>query len=157
MVQSSALTKNSEGILIGQEIGEWAGFRAGMLTIKTESDKRINLRYSINSEGDIPPIGSEVSVKYTSGPFPEIVQINVLDEARQEIYKQSITQYDNSLIFNRPRGAVIFTLVAILAGLSLTIWGCLLANEKPMAPLILGGCGIPQILLGILLWDYSGK
>jgi hypothetical protein len=148
---------STSGVLIGHEIGEWSGFKAGNMTLKTSEGKRVTLRYGMDSEGDIPPIGSEIEVVHTPGSFPEIIRIGMNSKSRQKIYEDSVRQYENTLFFNRPKSAVVIALVEILAGLGLAFLGVLMMDSKPTALAIFTGCGIPHIIIGILLWEYAGK
>jgi hypothetical protein len=63
VVVPSGIKRMMEGIVIMTEIGSWAGFQSGRITIKCENDNRIDFRYGKDSDGIIPEIGDFVSVQ----------------------------------------------------------------------------------------------
>ncbi len=152
---SSVVT--TRGILLGHEISEWAGFKAGRIVVKAENEDRLYLHYSKDSLGEVPSIGCLVSIEHKTGPLPEIIRISTIDESQIEIYKEGIESYEATLILGRPKGAVVIALVLIICGFWMVLIGLSMVALKPMAPYIFGGCGIPQIIIGLMLFEYSGK
>jgi len=157
MTHESLSSIKVQGILLGHEIGEWAGFRAGTLNLELLTGERLTLRFGKESKGVIPPICSSVVIEYTPGILPEIVTIE-LDTAKFiDVYENSGLHYETTLFFNRPKALVVISLVEVFGGISLAVFGLLMASEKPIAPFIFAAFAIPHIIIAFLLWDYAGR
>ncbi|MGY5876557.1 MAG: hypothetical protein RTU30_12485 [Candidatus Thorarchaeota archaeon] len=145
------------GILLGHEIGEWAGFKAGPLTIRTEDGEKLHLRYGRETRGSVPPVGSHVSVEYTLGTLAEVVEITLFADDVSEFYKKSLQSYESTLLWGRPKGSVALAITEILAGIGIVLIGISLGATKAMAPFIMGIFGAPHVLIGLVLWEYAGR
>ncbi|MHA1909944.1 MAG: hypothetical protein ACW98Y_21810 [Candidatus Thorarchaeota archaeon] len=149
--------QQTKGILLGHEIGEWAGFKAGPLTIRTEDGQKMNLRYGRESRGIVPPVGSRVSIEYTLGVLPEVLELSLVEEKGIEIYSEEAESYASTLLWGRPKGSVAIAVTEVLAGIWIILIGLSLGAAKEMAPYIFGIFGAPHIIIGLALWEYAGK
>jgi len=145
------------GILIGLEIGEWAGFTSGKLTVKEDDGGRIELRFGRESRGVIPEIGSLIEAEHTKGVFPEILNLEVISVPESTFYQDISETYASSLFFAELNSLVTCVLTEVIIGFLVILMGLFWGLSNPMAPIIFGLCGIPHIIIGYMLWNYGGK
>jgi hypothetical protein len=69
------------GRVIDVDIGEVSGIKYGDIKIVSQDGREIRFKYSKDSEGDIPPIGSIVEIIYSSDPLPRIITIRISKSA----------------------------------------------------------------------------
>ena len=147
----------SSGILIGHEIGEWAGFTSGRLIVKRDDGERIDFLFGKESCGEIPKIGSLVAIEHTAGVRPEILKIELVDGKESTLYKEAAEYYGSSLFLGKPNAIAVFVIIEVILGLWIILLGLTRGEAGSMAPLILGLCGAPHIVIGYLLWNYAGE
>ncbi|MFW9844921.1 MAG: hypothetical protein ACFFEV_10120 [Candidatus Thorarchaeota archaeon] len=145
------------GILLGHEIGEWAGFKSGKLIVKMKDGNRKELRFSQRSSGGIPKIGSIVEIEHTVDIFPEILTIECIDDDKSRLYKEGAQAYASTLFLGRSHGVNLLVFTLIFAGIATILLGLLSGATEAAAPLIFGLCGVPYIILGYLIWIYAGE
>jgi hypothetical protein len=157
-VAHSDLTGVTDGIVIGLEIGSWAGFHSGRITIMSENKNRIDFRYGKDSDGIIPKIGDFVRVVYTGENVHEISTIRII-EANHETFSQRLPTKSSSisLIFGRPKGAFAIIVSEVFAGFYLIQMGLLMGLTRPAAPAIYGTVGFVQLVLAWLIWEYTSR
>ena len=63
------------GKVLSAKISDMAGIRFGRIILETNSGQRYDMKYDSESKGDIPEIGSLVSVNYEDAPFLRIIWI----------------------------------------------------------------------------------
>ncbi|MHA2026312.1 MAG: hypothetical protein ACW98U_10475 [Candidatus Thorarchaeota archaeon] len=145
------------GILIGTEIGEWAGFSSGRLTVKRDDGERTEFRFGKESRGVIPKIGSLVAIEHTADVCPEILKIELVDGNGGTLYKEAAEYYGSSLFLGKPNSIAVFVIIEVILGLWTILIGLTWGKTGSMAPLIIGLCGAPHIIIGYLLWNYTGE
>jgi len=145
------------GILIGLEIGEWAGFTSGRLTVKEDDGGRIELRFGRESHGVIPEIGSLIKAEYTKGVFSEILNLELVSAPESTFYQDISETHGSSLFFAELNSLVMCALTEVIIGLLVVLMGLFWGLSNPMAFIIFGLCGIPHIIIGYMLWNYGGK
>lgn len=148
---------HTTGILLGHEIGEWAGFKSGKLIVKRADGIRKELRFGKESRGSIPKIGSLVEIEHSTDNFPEIFTIDCIAEYENTLNKDEAERFTSSLFLGRSTGVSVLVLTEILAGISVIFLGLLAGQTEQAAPLIYGLCGVPHIIIGYLLWYYTGE
>lgn len=152
-----SMVTTTTGILIGLEIGEWAGFPSGRLVVRRNDGRRMEFRYGKESRGLIPKIGGLIAVEHTKGTFPEILKIEIITEPKSNFYQDVSKGYDSSFLWGRPTGLVLIVFTEVIIGFLLVLVGLSERIAKPMAPVIYGLCGIPHIIIGYVLWYYGGQ
>ncbi|MHA2230296.1 MAG: hypothetical protein ACXADL_13120 [Candidatus Thorarchaeota archaeon] len=146
------------GVVLGHNINEWAGFKAGRIILKSEDGIRQTVKYGKTSRGDIPPIGSFVRITYTGDLLLEVVDIEVLERDVVTISERAIAYHEGlSLVAGRPVGGVLITISVILGGFYLILYGITYSFEKPLALSIYGIAGLIYIGFGVALWSYLGE
>jgi len=155
--QNPLSVTTTSGILIGKEIGEWAGFSSGRLIVKRNDGRRMEFRYGKESYGVIPKIGSLIVVEHTKGMVPEILKIELINESKSTFYQDISETCESSLFLGKPTSLLVFVFAEIIMGLLLVLIGLSAGPSKPMAPVIFGLCGIPHIVIGYVLWYYGGQ
>ena len=148
---------STTGILLGHEIGEWAGFKSGKLIVKRPDGIRKEFRFGKESRGSIPKIGSIIEIEHTSDYFPEVLTIKCIDENESRLYKEGAQAYASSLFLGRSHGVNLLVFTLAFAGISTIALGLMSGVTEDAAPLIFGICGIPYIILGYLIWLYAGE
>ena len=147
-----------EGIVIGMEIGSWAGFLSGSITIMCVNESRINFHYGRGSNGTVPEIGDYVSVEYFGEHVLEISNIAVVEKNLETSYERfSRKSTAIPLIWGRPKGAVAFAITEVFAGIFLIYWGLVTGISRPAAPAIFGVVGFAQLFLAWLIWEYNSR
>ena len=155
-VAPSNITRIIEGIVIAIEIGSWAGFHSGRITIESENEDRSEFRYGRDSDGSIPKIGDFVSVEYTGESIHEISTIRIIEHNRESSYQKRSRQSSTlSLIWGRPKGAVAIVITMVLVGIYIIWAGLSLGNTRPAAPIIYGSVGFAQFIFAWLIWEYT--
>lgn len=147
----------TEGILIGHELGEWAGFKSGRLVVKKNDGMRIEFRFGKESRGKVPRIGSLVTIEHTSGYLPEIFTIECVTKKEISLYKDGAETFASSLFLGRSTGVNLLVLTEVITGIVVIMLGLLSGQTEQSAPLIFGLCGAPHIIIGYLIWYYSGE
>ncbi|MHA1905343.1 MAG: hypothetical protein ACW977_15420 [Candidatus Thorarchaeota archaeon] len=146
------------GVVLGHNINEWAGFKAGRIILKSEDGIRQTVKYGKTSRGDIPPIGSFVRITCTGDVLLEVVDIEVLERDAVTISERAIAYHEGlSLVAGRPVGGVLITISVILGGFCLILYGITYSFEKPLALSIYGLAGLIYIGFGVALWSYLGE
>jgi hypothetical protein len=143
----------TEGVLIGHELAEWAGFVSGKLIVKKNDGTRVEFRFGKDSRGTIPKIGSLVSIQHPSGILPEIYKISFLEQV--DLYKSNDSFLD-SILMGRSIGVLLLVLSAICGGLIIILAGILWDGRESHAVAIFGACGVVYIMIGYLVWNYTG-
>jgi len=143
----------TEGILIGHELAEWAGFVSGKIIVQKNDGTRIEFRFGKESQGTIPKIGSLVSIQHPLGILPEISRISFLKQT--DIYRGHDSLLD-SILMGRSMGVVLLVLAAILGGLTIILVGLFWEGRDSAALSIFGICGASYMLIGYLIWNYTG-
>jgi len=143
----------TEGILIGHELAEWAGFVSGKIIVKKNDGTRIEFRFGRESQGTIPKIGSLVSIQHPMGILPEISRITFLEQT--DLYRGHDSFLD-TLLMGRSVGVVLLVLAAILGGFTIILAGLFWDGRNSSALVIFGICGISYISIGYLVWNYTG-
>jgi hypothetical protein len=145
------------GILIGSEIGEWAGFVSGRLTVQKKSGGRADFQFGKESRGEIPKIGSLVEIEHSESILPRIYEIRPLDEEDIGLYKDTAKSFESSLLLGKPKTIAVFVLIEVILGIWTIFTG--LTWGKPGAPksLIFALCGMVHITIGYLVWNYFGE
>ncbi|MFW9927217.1 MAG: hypothetical protein ACFFDM_10680 [Candidatus Thorarchaeota archaeon] len=155
-------TKNSieatitSGILIGHEIGEWAGFVSGKLTIKKKDGERADFHFGRESRGMIPKIGSLVEIEHTGSVLPKIDEIKIIDEREDALYKESADSFRSSLLLGKPNVIAVFAMIEVILGLCTILIGLMLGEGGPAKSLFFALCGLPHLIIGYLIWNYVG-
>ena len=150
--------KTTEGIVIGLDFGEWAGFTSGKIMLKMEGEKRADFHYGQHAQGVIPKIGDLVSIEYVGSKIFEVISLEVLDTNRVTVSERVAVQISGlNLLFGHPKAAVIVVLAEVLAGIWIILMGLRLESSKPTGTLILGIVGFIQIFIGWLIWENTGK
>ncbi len=150
--------KKTEGIVIGLDFGEWAGFTSGKIILKIEGEDRADFHYGQNAKGIIPKIGDLVSIEYMGSKLLEISNIEILDTNRETLSERVAVQINSmNLILGHPKAAIVIVIVECLAGIWIILMGLVLGSSKPAAYLILGVVGFVQIFIGWLIWESTGK
>ncbi len=143
----------TEGILIGHELAEWAGFVSGKIIVKKSDGTRKEFRFGKESQGTIPKIGSRVSIQHRQGILPEIQRITFLEQ--MDIYR-GYDSFLDSLLMGRSVGVVLLVLAAILGGITVILAGLFWEGRNTPALAIFGICGASYMLIGYLVWNYTG-
>ncbi|MHA1948915.1 MAG: hypothetical protein ACXAAO_01490 [Candidatus Thorarchaeota archaeon] len=155
--QTKSTNELTRGILLGHEIGDWAGFISGRLTVKKEDGTRVEFRLGKESLGVIPIIGSLIAIEHTTGALPEIVKLDLINDDRSTLYKDAAEVYSSTLFLGKPNAVAVFAITEIIVGILMLLLGYQLGARNSLAPVIFGGCGVPHIFLGYLLWNYAGE
>ncbi len=145
------------GILIGHEIGEWAGVTFGRLILKKDDGERSELRLGRESLGEIPKIGSLIAVEHTKGTLPEILKIEIIKEPKSTFHQAISKPYESSLFFAELNSLVMCVLTEVIIGLLVILMGLFSGLSDPMALIIFGLCGIPHIIIAYLIWNKGGQ
>ncbi len=145
------------GILIGHEIGEWAGFVSGRLTVKTKDGERIDLRFGKESRGEIPKIGSLVEIHHTMGCFPKIHAIRHVDGENVGLYKKTAKSFESSLFLGKPNVIAVFVIIEVILGFWAILTGLTWGNAGAAKSLIFALFGMIHITIGYLIWNYFGE
>jgi hypothetical protein len=145
----------TEGTLIGHELGQWAGFPSGKLIVQREDGLRVEFRFGKESQGTIPEIGSRLLIEHPLGYLPEIIRISFIE--RSDIYKEEADSFTDSLFFGKSNWVTFLVVTEVCVGLAMIILGLISGERSPSAPMIFGLCGIPHIIIGYLLWFYTGE
>lgn len=144
----------TEGVVIGHELAEWAGFISGRVIIKKNDGTRVEFRFGKESQGTIPKIGSLVSIQHPVGIHPEVIKISFL--GLRDIYKGNDSFLD-SILMGRSSGVSLIVLAAIGGGLTMILIGLLSAGRTLPALVIFGLCGVLYVIIGYLLWIFTGE
>ena len=146
------------GVVLGHNINEWAGFKAGRIILKTEDGTRQYVKFGKTSRGEIPPIGSCVRITYSGEVLLEVVDIKVLERDAVTIKDRANAYHEGlSLIAGRPTNAVLIIISVILGGLCLILYGIIHSFEKPFALSIYGIAGLIYMGFGVALWNHLGE
>jgi hypothetical protein len=157
-VTPSHLTGVTNGVVIGLEIGSWAGFHSGRITIMSEKKDRIDFRYGKDSDGIIPKIGDFIRVVYTGEHVHEISTIRIIEDNQRAFSQRHSTKSNTiSLIFDRPKGAFAIIVSEVFVGIYLMMEGLLMGLTRPAAPVIFGSVGFVQLFLAWLIWEYTSR
>ena len=146
------------GVVLGHNINEWAGFKAGRIILKREDGIRQEVKFGKTSCGNIPPIGSYVRITYSGDVLLEVVNIEVLEKGAVTIKERANTYHEGlSLIAGRPSNAVLIVITVIVGGFCLILLGIIHSFEKPFALPIYGITGLFFIGFGVILWNHLGE
>ncbi len=147
-----------EGVVIGKDLGSWAGFTSGKITIRNKESIRLEFHYGRSSIGVEPDIGDLVHIDYNGTEFLEIVFIKILRRQVDTISERVNLQLSGlTTIAGRPKAAVAIVVTEVLAGLAIISIGISLGVTKPAAPSIYGAVGFAQFIIAWLVWEYTGK
>ncbi len=147
-----------EGVVIGLEMTDWAGFNSGRILVTTDAGNRIEFRYGKDSTGDLPIIGDYVNIEYSGNVLLEISEIRISSAQRVTTSdRMSKRATGSNLIAGRPKGAAIFTISQILVAIALCIAGWITGITKHAAPYILGFVASFQICLAWLVWEHTAE
>lgn len=146
-----------EGIVIGLDIGAWAGFESGRIILREGTGSRKEFFYGRNSCGKIPKTGDTIRIEFNGDLHYEIISIAILDVPRKEIFDRvSASSSSLHLIAGRPKSAALIVFTEILVGIGVILIGLFLGASKPAAPAIFGAVGLAQFCIAWLVWQYSG-
>ena len=146
------------GVVLGHNINEWAGFKAGRIILKSDDGNRQYVKYGKTSRGDIPPIGALVRITYSGDVLLEVVDIEVLERDAVTIKERAIAYHEGlSSVAGRPANAVLIVISVILGGLCLILYGIAYSFEKPLALSIWGIAGLIYMVFGVALWTHLGE
>jgi len=144
------------GTVIGLEMADWAGFKSGRIVLRTTSGIRNEFRYGRNSAGNLPEIGDQVDIEYFGSHLFEVSTIKILNHQRVTASDRARTYAAGlTLIAGRPKTAAVFSISETLVGIVLCIIGVITGVTKPAAPYIFGVVGVFQILLALIVWEYT--
>lgn len=147
-----------EGVVIGLEMTDWAGFNSGRILVTTDAGNRIEFRYGKDSTGDLPSIGDYVDIEYSGKMLLEISEIRISSAQRVTTSDRVSKRATGlNLIAGRPKGAAIFTISQILVAIALCIAGWITGITKHAAPYILGFVASFQICLAWLVWEHTAE
>jgi hypothetical protein len=147
----------TSGILIGHEIGEWAGFVSGRLTVKTKDGERADFHFGQESRGEIPKIGSLVEIEHNEGVFPKIDAITLVDGEDVGLYKETAEYFGSSLFLGKPKAIAVFVIIELLLGLWTIFTGLTWGKAATSKSVIFALCGMVHITIGYLVWNYFGE
>ena len=144
----------TEGVLVGHELAEWAGFTSGRIFVEKKDGTRFEFRFGKDSRGIVPKIGSIVSVQHSLGICPEIIKIDFVEKI--ELYKGTNSLLD-SLLMGRSTGVAMIVLAAMGGGLTMILFGLLTGGRTPFSLVVFGLCGVSYIIIGYLVWVFTGE
>ncbi|MFW9768408.1 MAG: hypothetical protein ACFFF9_07940 [Candidatus Thorarchaeota archaeon] len=153
----SSETTITSGILIGHEIGEWAGFVSGRLTLKTISGERADFQFGKESRGEIPKIGSLVEIEHTRGILPRIHEISVVDGGEVALYKEPSVSFGSSLFLGKPNVIAVFVIIEVILGLWAILIGFTWGKVSAAKSLIFSLFGLVHLSISYLIWNYVGE
>ncbi|MDF1541391.1 MAG: hypothetical protein P1Q69_21005 [Candidatus Thorarchaeota archaeon] len=149
--------RSVNGIVIGLDIGAWAGFESGRIILRNGTGTREEFYYGKNSCGVMPEIGDSVCIEYTGNVLLEVAEIRILDQPRVTITDRVSLHYSGiHLIAGRLKTAAVIAIILVLTGIGVILVGLNLGLSKPAAPFIFGVVGFSQFIIAWLIWEYSG-
>ena len=147
----------TSGILIREEIGEWAGFISGRLTVKTRDGERADFQFGRESRGEIPKIGSMVEIQHSEGILPRIHEIRLVNGEDIGLYKEASKAFGSSLFLGKPKAIAVFVIIEMILALWTIFTGLTWGRAGTAKTMLFTICGMVHIGIGYLVWNYFGQ
>ncbi|MGY5852974.1 MAG: hypothetical protein RTU92_05355 [Candidatus Thorarchaeota archaeon] len=151
--------KSVEGRVVGADIGQWAGFPAGPVTLELSDGSRIELRYDKDTIGAEPIVGMKIAVDYVGDQLLLLKRIRLLPEEPRLLSHMPSESYLYTR-FGVPPAALVISVVVFLCGASFIIWG-IFGDFYPAyaanTTFTLGAFGVLWIIFAYGIWWYSSK
>jgi hypothetical protein len=149
------------GRVIGVDVGEWAGFTAGVIYLQRDDGERFELRYTRNTSGSIPDVGSEIIGEYTGEHIHTLIKLEQLSESSLDrLTSRSTASSHHAPLFSKPPGAIALAASVMLSSIGLMLWGLFgdfHRKYSATSTAIYVFCGIVFFAFGLGVWYNSDR